>query len=114
MSWADLKRQNRSAVFDQFGLPVDYTPRNGATTRISVKLHTKIGMSSDSEAHQGGAQVLVNLVHVVFNKDQLALIPLTPTEGARLVFVDYGTTYKLQDQLEADTVLEEHWAVSQI
>jgi hypothetical protein len=112
-SFAQLKGSVRAAVHDTFAVSARYRDETLIEpVQMRVRLHTRNRPLVDSDVPEGYAVMVEQSDRVVFAKDELAALGVTPIRGAELVFTDYGVTVFL-DRRDPDTgPVEEVWIVT--
>lgn len=119
MSWADIRTAARRKVHQTFAVPVLYYPALSKVpldttllgSSLTARLQNKVQIAPDAVGG-GYSQILEGVTRVFFNVEDLAVLNLNPVKGDRVLFVDYGHTYRLDNKETPNGPINQKWAVS--
>lgn len=111
---AEIKAKARKAVHAAFRYDALYKdPSLNAAVPVSVRWHNRLVMHGDYD-QSGYANIIDGIEKVIFMRDELETIGLTPVRGATLVLTEKGmndTRLVLDVREKSVGPLEEKWTV---
>lgn len=113
--FAALKAMARRTVHDTFAVRCVYTAPGSATpVELRARLHSKLAVGGDIGG--GYATILEGVSRAVFNREQLALVPVVLTRNGSVVFPDYvisgqPLTYILENRDPIEGPINERWTL---
>lgn len=124
MTFADLKARTRRQVHSAFAIPCVLVPASQTVGfdrdfdgpfdggySLTARLHERVETASGERAALGYATIMEHVSRVIFNREELADLSLTPARLDYVSFPDYGKAVKLNARVPYDGPVDEIWTV---
>jgi hypothetical protein len=112
MSFADIKATTRRNVHKEFAVPTNYyAPGSTTPIALSARLHGKLVQGGDLSG-QGYSVIIENVTRLVFNREELATMNVSPANGSTVHFLDYDVWVTLDTRDPYDGPINERWALA--
>lgn len=114
-SLAAIKAKARKAVHAAFSYAATYHDASlDAAVDVKVRWHNRLVLMGDYD-QSGYANVIDGIERIIFDRDELAKLGITPIRGGEVIITDEGmnqTTLFLDSREKYVGPLEEKWMVA--
>lgn len=114
MRLAAIKAKARKAVHAAFSYSATYQDGTlDAAVGVQVRWHNRLVMLGDYDS-SGYANIIDGIERIIFDRDELGSLGLTPRRGGKVVIIEEGmnsTTLTLDSKEKNVGPLEEKWVV---
>jgi hypothetical protein len=116
VSFLDIKARTRRQVHATFAVPCILTVED-VTYALAARLHGRMVVGGDIES-QGYSVTIEGVFRVIFNREELAILDVTPRRGDQVTFINYiGPGQNIAVELDArdeyEGPIDEKWSVAQ-